>query len=110
MKTNKEPQLINQDVPVANTSERRVLPMWLFRILAALAFDIVVSLILMYVSLHFAGAWYNSHHTIPDPVARGDDLGLSLFGFSWAFTVFFVSFPVLFILFYKSIKKYLKDN
>lgn len=82
----------------------------LFRVLTALAFDIVATLILMYATLYFAEIWYNSHHAISDPVERGDDLGLPLFGFSWAFSVFFVSFPVLFIIFYKSIKKYLKDK
>lgn len=107
---NKGTQQINQNYSTANGSSRRMLPMWLFRILTALVFDIVVTLILVFVTLHFAEIWYNNHHTIPDPVERGDDLGLPLFGMDWAFLVFFVSFPVLFIIFYKSIKKYLHAN
>jgi len=105
---NKRP--VSRRVDFSNRNERRMLPIWLFRILTALAFDIVTTLVLFFVTLHVSGTWYNSHHAIPDPVVRGEDLGLPIFGFSWAFLVFIISFPVLFVLFYKSIKKYLRDN
>ncbi len=106
MKSNNEIKKVEHNASIEN---RRLLPMWLFRILTAIAFDIVITLILTLGALRFSGAWYNSHHAIPDPIERGTDLGLSIFGFSWAFLVLIVSFPVLFFSFYKSIKKYLKD-
>lgn len=107
---NTETQQTNPDSPAANRNKRRLLPIWLFRVLTALAFDIVATLILMYASYYFAEIWYTSHRAINDPVERGDDLGTLLFSGTLAYYVFFISFPVLFIIFYKSIKKYLKDN
>ena len=107
---NTETQQTNPDLPAAAKNEQRMLPLWLFRIFAALAFDIVATLILVFATLHFAGIWYNSHHAIPDPVEREGDLGTVLFGATLAYYVFFISFPVLFVLFYKSIRKYLKEN
>jgi len=84
--------------------------MWLFRIFTALAFDIVTTLILVFMTLYLSEAWYINHSSINNSIKRGNDLGTILFGATLAYYVFFISFPVLFILFFKLIKKYLKDN
>jgi ABC-type transport system involved in cytochrome c biogenesis permease subunit len=72
----------------------------LSRIISAFVADIAVSLILVLVSMDVAEYWYNSHHSIPDPVERGEDIGMVIFGFYWGGIVFVVSFPSLFLFFY----------
>ncbi|TAN46751.1 MAG: hypothetical protein EPN21_19555 [Methylococcaceae bacterium] len=93
---------------------QKAFPSWLLHgvhILSSFLLGIITSLILVFVSLHFSGAWYNSHHAIPDPVARGEDLGLPMFGYFWAFSVFCISFPVIFIALYILLRKHIvKQN
>jgi hypothetical protein len=62
---NKEFQENNQDKLVAKNVERRLLPMWLFRILTALAFAFVFSVIFLFLSIYKSAEWYNNHHAIP---------------------------------------------
>jgi len=40
-----------------------------------------------------AGNYYDSHHAIPDPVARGDDLGAGLFGIYWLMVSLLITAP-----------------
>ena len=86
---------------------------FLCRVLIAFILDIVLTLALVIVALHISGDWYNSHHAIQNPVERGDDLGISIFGFYWGGVVFIFSFPVLFLFLFKITKTIFnasKDN
>jgi hypothetical protein len=77
---------------------------FLKRIITTLLLDTLTSGLLSFFSVYLFEQYYNSHHSIKDPVARGVDLGLPIFAFYNAFLVFVFSFIVLFFVFYKITK------
>ncbi len=44
------------------------------------------------------GLYYDAHHAIPNPVERGDDLGVGLVGILWASIALIVAIPLIVLL------------
>lgn len=69
----------------------RHLAVWLFSsVLSILAgFSFIYGVILA------VGLYYDAHHAIPNPVERGDDLGVGLVGILWASIALIVAIPLI---------------
>jgi hypothetical protein len=83
---------------------------YVLEIILILVLDAILSIVPAVIALSISGWWYNSHHAIPDPVERGEDVGLALFGFYWGGVVFLISFVILFFVLYSAKKNLLKKK
>lgn len=74
--------------------------------MAALSISILLIIAIGVIASSIAGDVYNSNHPIPDPVARGEDLGLGMIMFGAAIGSFLISLPCAVLIHIYIFKKF----
>lgn len=79
---------------------------WLLGSIFTLFFIIFVA----FLAVGIADYVYNANHPIPDPVVRGDDLGLGMGVIFWGLASVVISIPSSIFLFKFLVRKIRKNN